>query len=365
MCVRENANATSCVAYTPRMRHPILPALLLLLPAACASGPSSAELAEREKAAMSDALGLAVARIEPLELRLKTLVRDNIAGHAGLKKRDLWSMSWEEVELRGQTGELIRARVLRVPLNEPAGPGTAYFAFDREARLVSLGLEAAGLDGDGHAQWPGFLAQFRGRKAATAGELPTPGAAFEITQAAAADPSGRVATLYEQQRLMAENSARMAQVLALTGRGEMPSSDLLRDWAARYSALGDLAPRLEPVLGGSVRDYSKYVRDGEQILSQAAFAASAGQAAEVRRLVGGELNRASCQACHQADSSKLGGPRREALQGRLAELGAPALYRVGHDVWSPSGREDAAQYLASLSKAALLIGGVLRADGQL
>lgn len=347
------------------MRLPILPALIFLLPAACASGPSAAELVEREKTAMSDALGLAVARIDPLELRLKTLVRDNIAGHAGLQKRQLWGMRWEEVELRGSTGELIRARVLRIPLVEPAGPGTAYFAFDREARLIALGLEAAGLDGDGHAQWPGFLAQFRGRKAATTAELPTPGAAFAITQAAAADPGGKVATLYEQQRLMAENSARMAQVLALTGRGEMPSSDLLRDWAARYSALEELAPRLEPVLGTSVRDYARFVHAGEQILSQAAFAASAGQAAEVRRLVGAELNRSSCQACHQADSSKLGGPRREALQSRLAELGAPALYRVGHDVWAPSGREDAAQYLASLSKAALLIGGVLRADGQL
>jgi mono/diheme cytochrome c family protein len=347
------------------MRLPILPALILLLPTACTSGPSSAELAEAEKAAMSDALGLAVARIDPLELRLKTLVRDNIAGHAGLKKGDLWGMRWEEVELRGRTGELIRARVLSVPLNEPAGPGTMYFAFDREARLVSIGLEAVGLDDDGHAQWPGFLAQFRGRRAVTTGELPTPGAAFEITQAAAADPSGRVATLYEQQRLMAENSARMAQVLALTGRGEMPSSDLLREWAARYGALHELSPRLEPVLGSSVRDSAKYVRAGEEILAQAAFAASAGQASEVRRLVGGELNRASCQACHQAESSKLGGPRREALQDRLAEFGAPALYRVGQDVWSPSGREHAAQYLASLSKAALLIGGVLRADGQL
>ena len=278
-----------------------LPALsllpLALLPA-CSSGPSAEELAEQEKAEMAAALGVAVARIDEVDLGLKTRVRDNIAGHAALQKRHLWSLQLDEVELRAPAGQLVRARVLRIPLHEPFAGGTAFYAFDREGRLYALGLSGEAFERGAHGQWPGFLAQFKGRRAASTAELPTPVAAFRITEAAEADPTGEVATLYAHHRLMAENVARTTQVLTLTGRGEIPSSDLLRDWAARYAGLRGMASQLEPILGrATAAGYDRHVVAGQEILAQAAFAASAGQAGEVRRLVGGELQRSSCQAC--------------------------------------------------------------------
>ena len=65
------------------------------------------------------------------------------------------------------------------------------------------------------------------------------------------------------------------------------------------------------------------------------------------------------------DSPRTGGPLQPTLAASLTERGAPPLYRVGHDVWAPDGREQEAQYLASLTKAALLLGGVLQEEGRL
>lgn len=322
---------------------------LPLLPA-CASGPSADELAEQEKAEMSSALGVSVAQIDPLVLQLKLRVRDNIAGHAALRKRDLWGMQLDEVALRGSTGELIPTRVLRIPLQEPFAPGTAYFAFDREARLYALGLAGDSFATDANGQWPGFLAQFRGRAAAGTGELVTPVAAHRIFEAASEAADGRVAALYGLRRHCAENEVRSTQVMTLTGRGELPSSDLFREWGARIVAMQELAARAQPALGPAVtRDFLSQLAQAEPILAQAAFAASAGQAGEVRRLIGGELPKM----------------RPSSLDAAASTAGAPPLYRVGQDIWSPAFREDRAQYLASLTKAALLIGGVLREEGRL
>lgn len=318
---------------------------LALLPA-CASGPSADELAELEKSQMSAALGVAVASIDPLNLGLKTRVRDNIAGHAALRKRDLWSMQLDAVALRGSAGELVPAQVLRIPLQEPFGPGTAYFAFDREARLYALGLAGEGFANDANGQWPGFLAQFRGRSAATTGELVTPVAAFRIFNEA----DDTVQALYGLQRHCAENEVRRVQAMTLTGRGELPSSNLFRDWSARIPEMQELAGQSAAVLGAqATRDFQRALAEAEPILAQAAFAASSGQAGEVRKLIGGELPLL----------------RPVTLEVASPGAGAPPLYRVDQDIWSPAGRADRAQYLASLTKAALLIGGVLHEEGRL
>lgn len=300
---------------------------------------------------ISDAIGVPVARLEPLDARPKTLVRDNIAGHSALRKRDLWGLEWQAADLRGSTGDLVPTTLLRIPLQDPAAPGDAWYAFDRDGRLYALGLRSEPLARDATAIWPGFLAQFQGRAAATTGELPTPVRAFQITEAAAEDPTGLTATLYAHRLLVAESAARTAQVMALTGRGEMPSAAMLRDWAARTESLAALAPRFRETLGAELaQQYARHAQAGQEILAQAAFAASSGQAGEVRRLVGGELPRTGAAAC-------------DALVGSQAS--APDLYRVGHDVWAPERREETAQYLASLTKAALLLTGVLMEDGQL
>ena len=329
---------------------PLLTLSTLLLIPACATGPSADELAEQEKAEMSLALGVSVASIDPLDLGLKTRVRDNIAGHAALRKRDLWSMQLDSVALRGSAGELVPTQVLRIPLQDPHGPGTAYFAFDREARLYALGLAGEGFAHDAHGQWPGFLSQFRGRNAATTGELVTPVAAYRIFNEASEAADGRVASVYALMRHCAENDARKTQVMTLTGRGELPSSDLLREWGARIPEMSELASRAQPILGtAETRACQQSLSDAAPILAQAAFAASSGQAGEVRRLIGGELPDL----------------RPSSLDAAAPAAGAPPLYRVDQDIWSPSGRANRAQYLASLTKAALLIGGVLREEGRL
>lgn len=328
-----------------RSLSPITLSALAFLPS-CASGPSTDELAEREKSQMSAALGVAVASIDPLDLGLKTRVRDNIAGHAALRKRDLWDMQLSAVTLRGSAGEQVPAQVLRIPLQEPYGPGTAYFAFDREARLYALGLTGEGFANDANGQWPGFLAQFRGRSAATTSELVTPVTAYRIFQEA----DDTVLALYGLQRHCAENEARRIQAITLTGRGELPSSNLFRDWSARIPEMQTLAGQSASVLGPqATRDFQQALAEAEPILAQAAFAASSGQAGEVRKLIGGEL-----PPLHPAT-----------LDAISPGAGAHPLYRVGQDLWSPAGRADHAQYLASLTKAALLIGGALREEGRI
>ncbi|MCH2101865.1 MAG: hypothetical protein MK209_08085, partial [Planctomycetes bacterium] len=284
---------------------------------ACASGPSVDELAELEKSQMSAALGVSVASIDPIKLNLKTRVRDNIAGHAALRKRDLWSIQFDAVTLRGSAGELMPTHVLRIPLQDPFGLGTAYFAFDREARLYALGLASEAFVNDANGLWDGFLAQFRGRSAAPTSELVTPIAAHRIFNEA----NDLARALYDLQRQCAENEVRSVQVITLTGRGEIPSSHLFRDWSARIPEMQNLASQAMPALGiQATRDFQRALATAEPILAQAAFAASAGQAGEVRRLIGGEL-----PALHPVT-----------LNATAPSAGAPPLYRVDQDIWAPA-----------------------------
>lgn len=344
-----------------RLSFAFLPAIAVLA-VGCASGPTQAELLDQEKAAMGSALGVAVARLEPMDHRFKTLERDNIANHAGLKKADLWDTRLDDVDLRGTTGELIRARVLRIPLRAPAGPGTAYFAFDPEGRLIQSALLSERLDRDRRALWPGFTGQFAGSLAASTADFRTPAAAFALLREAETAADGRVRALYDLRRLQAENRSRQAQVMHLTGRGELPSSDLLRDWGARFFVIQELAAPLALSFDPTeVRALPGLAEQAQGLIAQAAFAAESGQAGEIRRLIGGEL-----EAVLADMESITGGPLGSTTANRRwEELGAPRVFRAGHDVWAPPGREESAQYLASLHKAALLLAGLLQRDNQL
>lgn len=350
--------------------RPALALLALLTLANCSSGPTEGEILEAEKGSIQVALGLAVAELEPQTLQIGTLARRNIAGHSGLRQSDLWNLEFHAATLRGSSGELIRATLLKMPLSKPWPGAALYLAFDGDGRLVRLGSSGhAAFDQDRDHAWAAFLSQFEGRQAGPPSAFLTSVAAYrhwhELQQQNTPE-QGLALALYEQKRLMASNGATLTRVLQATGRGELPSPGLLRDWNQRWQELAGLGASLAPLVGPDpALAYQDIAAEARELLAEAIQASSDGNAAEVRRLAGSEMDKRSCRACHNLSSSSLGGRLRPSLETRLADFGAPDLWRVGQDLWAPTAMHDPAQKLASRVKAGLMVVGELRRDGLL
>jgi hypothetical protein len=339
-----------------------------LMAVSCSSGPTAKELLELDKAEMSGALGLGISSLEVIHPPIKTLVKRNIAGHSGLRQNDLWNLRFFRADLRGPTGDLLPTTVLRMPLRDPLATSALYLAFDAQGAVAAMGASGVAFQKDRTALWSGFLSQFSDAKAAQTADFMTPSKAHmywkELEQGGAARRVNLA--LYEQKRLMGENSARLNQVMELTGRGQLPSAGLLRDWSANWQRLEAIGPQFANLVGQKQSEqYQDFVEEARELLERAAIATENGQPSEVRRLVGGELGRDTCNSCHSMKSASLGGKMRPALQNRLAEFGAPSLFRVGRDVWGPPNRSTAAQYLTSTVKAGLLLAGQLQLENRL
>ena len=310
----------------------------------------------------SQALGVAISSMNPLPNRLSAIAKRNIAGHCGLKQSDLWGVHIFRASLRGDAGELIPSTVVRMELRKPISDAQLYLAFDRQSSLKHLGLLGGGTELERETFWDGLLVQFSGMRASSTSDLMTPGQAHRHWQDAN-DPTrsrGGAVELFAQKRLMAENRARIGQVLALTGRGEIPSPALLQDWNSHWGQLATLAPELTSIIGKeAAQEYPVIVMEAKRILQRATDAAYAGNASEVRRLAAGEMGKMACKSCHGINSETLGGKLRPTLERRMADFGAPRLFKVGADLWCPTGREAEAQYLAFSVKAGLLLAGAL------
>jgi hypothetical protein len=363
--MEEFGNANINTPYPTTMKLAPLALLTALAAASCSSGPTAKELLELDKLEVSAALGLGISSLEAIHPQLKTLVKRNIAGHAGLRQNDLWNIRYFRADLRGSKGELLPATILRLPLRDPFAAAGLYLAFDAQGRLAASGTS---LGKDSSTLWNGFLGQFVGSAAAQTADLMTPGKAhlyWKELQNDPALPNIRLA-LYQQKRFMGENSVRMEQIMDLTGRGQLPSAAMLRDWAANWQQMQQIAPKLTTIVGqDQVSRYPDFIAEAQDILERAAVATDNGQPSAVRSLISRELGRETCRSCHTMSSGSLGGKMRPSLQNRLTEFGAPPLFRVGRDLWGPPNRTAAAQYLASTVKAGLLLAGQLQNENRL
>lgn len=347
------------------MKPALLSIALWFAVAACSSGPTTAERLEAEKGAAQTALGVAVATLEERPQELPTLVRRNIAGHAALRPSDLWNLQVYAATLRGQKGDLIRATLLKMPLTRPWQGAALYLAFDGDGRLLLSGASGHAIfDQDRDQQWSTFLRQFKGRLAAPPSAFLTSLAAHNHWQEVQQGATPELATaraLYEQKRLMVANDAMLTRVTAATGRGELPAPGLLRDWLAMWDQIEALGPQLAPLVGtAEAHQYPDFAAESREILAAATRAAAEGDAATLRRQVGGELGRRSCKSCHQLASSTLGGALRPSLETRLSDFGAPDLWRVNRDLWAPASLGATAQPIASRVKAGLMLMGEIR-----
>ncbi len=358
---------TTTAASTPMMKTP-LRALLCVAAltvgfmqlAGCASGPTAEELALQEQARASAALGVAISSMEPQDSSWKTLEKRNIAGHSGLKQSDLWNIETFRASLRGDAGELVPSTILRMPLRKPLANSHLYLCFDSQSALIHVGLSGEQVESERETLWNGVLSQFEGMRASSTADLLTPSQAYRHWQEVSASTRSRSgpAELYAQKRFMALCRARLNQVFTLTGRGEIPSTALLKDWRDQWSELPALGTELSSIIGReAASEYADIVADAEDLLDRAIVAAQEGDAAKVRLLAGGEMAKSTCRSCHTMDSPALGGKLRPALESRMADFGAVPLFRVDADLWSPQSRDEEVQYLANTVKAALLLAG--------
>jgi hypothetical protein len=354
----------------PSIRRALRPTLLLL-PAffvsilylnSCSSAPTAEELMQQEMAQASAALGVAISSMDALESGVKTIEKRNIAGHSGLKPSDLWQVQYFRASLRGDAGELVPSKIVRMPLRKPLAGSDLYLCFDSQDALIHLGLSGDQAESEMETLWKGVLSQFEGYRAASTADLLTPSQAHRHWKEVTASTRSRGGSeeLYAQKRFMALSRARLGQVFALTGRGEVPSAALLQDWRNQWSGLRTLSVDLGSVIGSSTAaEYDDIVTDAEELLDRAIVAAKAGNAAEVRKLAGGEMSKSACRSCHTMNSPALGGKLRPTLENRLSDFGVVPLFRVDADLWSPSSREQEVQYLAYTVKAGLLLAGAL------
>jgi hypothetical protein len=326
----------------------------------CASGPTEEELLQQEMGTASAALGVAISSMEPLSSGLKTIEKRNIAGHSGLNQSDLWNVQRYRANLRGDAGELVPSTIVRMPLRKPLIGSHLYMCFDSQSALIHLGVTGERVEQERETLWNGVLSQFEGLRASATGDLLTPSQAHrhwkEMT--ASTRSRGGAEELYAQKRFMALSRARLSQVFTLTGRGEIPPVALLQDWREQWTTLPALGTELSSIIGReSAAEYDDIIADAVELLDRAIVAAQEGNAAEVRKLAGGEMAKSACRSCHTMASPALGGKLRPALESRMSDFGAVPLFRVNADLWSPASRESEVQYLASTVKAGLLMAG--------
>ena len=256
----------------PSIRRALRPTLLLL-PAffvsilylnSCSSAPTAEELMQQEMAQASAALGVAISSMDALESGVKTIEKRNIAGHSGLKPSDLWQVQYFRASLRGDAGELVPSKIVRMPLRKPLAGSDLYLCFDSQDALIHLGLSGDQAESEMETLWKGVLSQFEGYRAASTADLLTPSQAHRHWKEVTASTRSRGGSeeLYAQKRFMALSRARLGQVFALTGRGEVPSAALLQDWRNQWSGLRTLSVDLGSVIGSSTAaEYDDIVTD--------------------------------------------------------------------------------------------------------
>jgi len=339
----------------------LLPALLASTLTSCATGPTAAEVLELKRAEMSQALQMPVGSLDELDPYIKVLTRRNIAGHSALSESDLWNLELYSAGLRGSAGEYLPATVLRIPHRDSAGGGGLYLGFDAQGMLVHNGTSNSRLNSSRDQIWSSFLSQFIGRTAAQTGELMTPGSAHLMFASAGPD----VQSHYAIARALAEHRSRVRRHLAEVDSGQIPSAQDLRASAQAVAEWQLWLPEIEGSLGsGNVRSLLGYAAKAEQILLQGAQAAASQQVAELRLLLDGDLRR------EQLALETVRSQRRFEVEGTTAQtqytrFGVPILDRVDKDVWSPPGKENEAQTLASMVHAGLLLAGHLQSEARL
>ena len=299
--------------------------------------------------------------------------QEEVASLMGVESEDLSGVAIYRGRVHSRQGVALPVHLVTLPVRGTLEGATLALVVRQDGEMETLTVWGRPeVDNDESQIWGYFLAQFRGQGSLSRILDPTlspfPEDIDEVLDGLedSESPERQLLWALSRQRLLMKRQAYQRGRFRMQERLGGPSdSQILAFLKGNFAELEVLSGSLEPVLGKTgLRRYRQAAAAAQEAVD--ALAQDLKQDPNLDRAKRlNEFDRVTCRGCHTIPEHTLSGGNNlmVALSARLGELGVNSEFgRVGFDIWTIPGQEQACQAVADAVRAGLLLLGALDLD---